>query len=741
MKEDNTHAKDFAALSGDLLRQMTDRGYNDFAIEVAGYDLKHIGEYLAGRGVTAYSPALGGGFLSEWPLSPSGRIRFESLIHKLDDICRDGEFKIAHCAPPAPVPEGLGQLLEAYLAHCSEKGNSQSTISRTDCACRGFLVRLAEGGCPRPEDIEGGAVYRAAVAGSRKSDWYRIRGMLGFLASEGILERDWSAYVPIERRALRLPSVYSKEEIESALAAVDRATATGRRDYAVMMLLTRYGMRVGDIVALAVASVDFGNDRIEIVQEKTGNPLSLPLLPEVASALDAYIRNRQAERRARQPVLAGEGAPRAADRAGRPPHHHEVPEARRRRHRGQEPRAPQHALVARDRDGQRGRWLPTGPQDARARRPGVHTALREARGGGPEAVRRRGAPAVGLVRPHARGSGGPAMSEYEFRSAAAGMLRQYREVCRSSYADRTCRSYLHALALLDGHLCRIGYEGGPITQEVVEDWLAVASEGMSGNTVSGYITAMRSFAAFLSSTGIACYAPPQRKASDRYTPYIYTDDEVSEIMRAADNLRVTAGCGLPYIRAELPVVLRILCGCGTRIGETLLLKVGDVDLEGGTITMRRTKGAKERLVPMHPSLTGTLAMYCAAMGLAGNPGAWLFPGKSRDVPIGQYEFRGHFLKVLRKAGVSDPGRGFRERGPCLHCFRHWFVLKSFKQLEAAGVGADDAEPYLSIYLGHARLNETESYMKFSAQMFPEELEKFEDAGEGLYPEIKEEDWL
>ena len=333
------------------------------------------------------------------------------------------------------------------------------------------------------------------------------------------------------------------------------------------------------------------------------------------------------------------------------------------------------------------------------------------------------------------------MSEREFRSEAAEQLRQYREVCRSSYADRTCTSYLHALALLDGYLCEIGFGGGPITQEIVEGWLSAASEGMSGNTVRGCITAMRSFASFLSSVGIACYAPPQRKASDRYTPYIYSDGEVLEILRAADSLKVTAGCGLPDIRAELPMALRILCGCGTRIGETLLLKAGDVDLGGDVITMRQTKGSKERLVPMHPTLADTLARYCAFMGIVGSPGAWLFPGKSRDVPLGQYEFRGHFLKALREAGVSDPGRGFRERGPCLHCFRHWFVLKSFKQLEAAGVGADDAVPYLSIYLGHARLNETESYMKFSAQMFPEELARFEAAGEGLYPEIEEGDWI
>ena len=290
MKEENTHARDFDTLSNDLIGEMKSRGYPDSTVEIAGYDLRHIGSYLAERGTAAYSPALGEEFLSEWRLTASGMIRHAALVHKLDDICRDGEFKVAHCPPPAPPPGGLRHLLEAHLASCREAGNSQSTISRTDCACRGFLIRLAAEGCPRPEDIEGGAVYRAAVNGG-KSDWGRIRGMLGHLASEGVLEKDWSAYVPVERRAPLLPSVYSKAELESALAAVDRTKAVGRRDYAIMMLLTRYGMRVGDIVALEVGSIDFVSRRIEFVQEKTGSPLALPLLPEVAAALEAYIRD------------------------------------------------------------------------------------------------------------------------------------------------------------------------------------------------------------------------------------------------------------------------------------------------------------------------------------------------------------------------------------------------------------------------------------------------------------------
>jgi integrase len=268
---------------------MKARGYPDFSIEIAGYDLRRVGVYLAGKGETAYSPALGKEFLSEWHLTDSGRTRHATLIRKLDDIYRDGEFKVAHRPPPTPPPEGLRHLLEIHLANCREAGNSQNTVSRADCACRSFLIRLAAEGCPRPEDIDGTAVYRAAANGC-KSDWGRIRGMLEYLASEGVLEKNWSAYVPVERRPQRLPSVYSRAELESALAAVDRTKSVGQRDYAIMMLLTRYGMRVGDIVALAIGSVDFGNGRIEFVQEKTGNPLTLPLLPEVASALEAYIR-------------------------------------------------------------------------------------------------------------------------------------------------------------------------------------------------------------------------------------------------------------------------------------------------------------------------------------------------------------------------------------------------------------------------------------------------------------------
>ena len=75
------------------------------------------------------------------------------------------------------------------------------------------------------------------------------------------------------------------------------------------------------------------------------------------------------------------------------------------------------------------------------------------------------------------------------------------------------------------------------------------------------------------------------------------------------------------------------------------------------------------------------------------------------------------------------------RGPCLHCFRHLFAVKSFTQAEHAGRSTKDSIPYLSVYLGHSSLVETEKYLKFSNDMFPEHTTMFEAFSEGLFPEV------
>jgi site-specific recombinase XerD len=119
-----------------------------------------------------------------------------------------------------------------------------------------------------------------------------LRSFMRFLCMEGISREDLSEHVPKVRipRGARVPSVWSSNEIEAILSAVDRSSPKGKRDYAILILACRLGMRVGDIRNLRLENLDWESNRIEVRQGKTGVPLTLPLTEEVGQAIVDYLQ-------------------------------------------------------------------------------------------------------------------------------------------------------------------------------------------------------------------------------------------------------------------------------------------------------------------------------------------------------------------------------------------------------------------------------------------------------------------
>ena len=105
------------------------------------------------------------------------------------------------------------------------------------------------------------------------------------------MRKDYFYLVPKAPKKSVLPSVYSPEEIRRIEGTVDVSTASGKRDLCILLLASRLAMRAGDIVKLTFNEVDFKNGRVSFLQEKTGEYLSLPLMPEITNALDDYIKN------------------------------------------------------------------------------------------------------------------------------------------------------------------------------------------------------------------------------------------------------------------------------------------------------------------------------------------------------------------------------------------------------------------------------------------------------------------
>lgn len=120
-----------------------------------------------------------------------------------------------------------------------------------------------------------------------------VRGFLQFLLRQGILQRDLGEGLPKIRvpRDATIPSVWDPELLVRLLHAVDRSSPMGKRDYAILLLASRLGLRVGDIRTLTLDSLKWEAATIEMTQSKTLAPLSLPLTEEVGAALIDYLQS------------------------------------------------------------------------------------------------------------------------------------------------------------------------------------------------------------------------------------------------------------------------------------------------------------------------------------------------------------------------------------------------------------------------------------------------------------------
>jgi site-specific recombinase XerD len=120
-----------------------------------------------------------------------------------------------------------------------------------------------------------------------------LRSFLRHLFMQGLASETLIEHVPKVRvwKDERIPSVWKQDDVNALLAAVDRSSPHGKRDYAVLLLAARLGLRVGEIRSLRLEHLHWDEDRIEFRQPKTGTPVSLPLTDEIGTALIDYLKH------------------------------------------------------------------------------------------------------------------------------------------------------------------------------------------------------------------------------------------------------------------------------------------------------------------------------------------------------------------------------------------------------------------------------------------------------------------
>jgi len=286
---------------------------------------------------------------------------------------------------------------------------------------------------------------------------------------------------------------------------------------------------------------------------------------------------------------------------------------------------------------------------------------------------------------------------------------QEKHACGYAYHEAT-----RILRHLDEFLVQGGLAAYELPGCLARKWLAKKAHE-SARTHRQRITVTRQFSRFLLRLGYSAYVPDSTLAArnpSTFMPRMLTDEELRKFFQAVDSLEPTARSPLRHL--IMPEVFRLLFGCGFRVREVLKLRVRDVDLQQGIITVRQGKFRKDRLVPPALSLVNRLRKYAAHFENH-PPDAIFFPGPGGR-PYSLRTIYGLFRQLLLQCGIPHAGRG---KGPRIHDARHLFAVRALRRWYRDGEDLDAKLPLLATYLGHQHLSGTQYYLHFTAELFPE----------------------
>lgn len=270
-----------------------------------------------------------------------------------------------------------------------------------------------------------------------------------------------------------------------------------------------------------------------------------------------------------------------------------------------------------------------------------------------------------------------------------------------------------------------------ISEELVSAWSKKRPNESEANRYNRVMEMYR-FSKFLVQQGylpdfIAC----KPKKNSTHTPYIFTANEIRQIFQVTDSLKPCDS--VPFRHLVMPLLFRVLYGCGLRVSEAINLRLADVDLDNGTLHILHGKNGRERLVPMSPSLTKRCQDYTTNVLKDSKSDSYFFLGRLSQ-PYSRSGIGKAFRSFLWDAGIPYLGK---DRGPSVHDLRHTFVCHRLNRWAADGTDLNAVLPILSKYLGHTSVMATAWYLKLTAEVYPDLIQTMDHFSAGMFPPPRE----
>lgn len=280
-----------------------------------------------------------------------------------------------------------------------------------------------------------------------------------------------------------------------------------------------------------------------------------------------------------------------------------------------------------------------------------------------------------------------------------------------------------ALQAFDRFVDKRDYDG-PLTQELVLDFATARADASPGWSARRY-QVVRHFSDYLATfepstprlDPKALRRPPTRPAA-----YIFTEEELAALLREARKVSTRN----PVRGITLHAMVGLAASTGMRVGEVVRLDKTDVDLDVGVLTVRRTKFAKDRLVPVHATTRDVLRNYAAV----------------RDATFADCDCRAFFVNLCRRRYSEHTLslafwhlacrvglRSDRGRGASFHSLRHSFAVRRLVAWYRAGVDVQAMLPALATYMGHVHYRDTAWYLTATPELLGLASGRYENARE------------
>lgn len=306
---------DVQAAAGHVAAALREAGRAEATVWRQQVVLERFATFLAGRGLDAASEQVCVDFIAKQTGVRLGSLRepvkdravqaVRRPVVLMADALAGRSLDVDPTVLPVKdaCPAAFRSLRDDYLSWCRRRANAEATVVAKDKTASRFLAYLEDVGTADiaelgVQDLSGfllrqGHLRRKTIASVRSC----LADFLAFLATTGRTPRNLADRLPPHKyvRHESEPHLWSADEVRRLLGAIDRCSATGKRDYAMILATARLGLRISDLRQLTLGDFDWRTKTITLVQHKTGRPLNLPLLDDVGWAVIDYIGHGRPE--------------------------------------------------------------------------------------------------------------------------------------------------------------------------------------------------------------------------------------------------------------------------------------------------------------------------------------------------------------------------------------------------------------------------------------------------------------